>query len=865
MVFNAKFLGLAIIQASLAVAYAKEAAIAGAQTPPSNADDILWYNNASGTEWITQGLPIGNGFQAATVFSGVQSDGYELNIDSLWTGGPFENPNYRGNNAGKSEKAAKAAGVAAVREDIWKNGQIPVDNATTLYGSFGNYASIKKQASAIYLISVTTDNYGSYRYMGYLYVNTTTAPNDVSNYRRWLDMDSALVGSSYELADGSTVNKTAFCSYPDHACVFHLSTTSKAGLNYTVNFYNEDTVAPHGTCMGNNGLLLRGTAEANKTAMEYEGQVIVTSQGGKLSCSKGLITVSGSKQFTAVVSAGTNFDQDNGNAQANFSFKGVDPHAAVSQYVKAASSKSFTALQKTHTTDYQKLYKGFTLSWNAKSSGKPTNELVADYRKNPDNPYLEWLAFNFGRYLLIQSSRPGSLPGNLQASGKWAQGLTSAWSSDYHLDINLQMKAAYTSGLWETAIPMVEYLAKNYIPRGEQTVDTKLMIDVADIHYSARGFIAHEENNIFGSTGPRSGGEYAIFPLGSTWMSLNAWDFFDYTQNTSWLQAQGWDILKGSSLFWIDYLTPDKYSNDGMLVAAPCGSSEQGNITFGCTEFQNVVWMTFQNTRKAYQYSGESNSSFLTELVNTINKTDPGLRVGSWGQLQEWKLDLDDPTNEHRHLSNLIGLYPGYMISSFNESKYKSAAEVSLAHRGPGISDSDAGWEKAWRAACWAALGNATQAQYELQLTIQRDFEVNLFDNYSADVFQIDANLGYPAAVMEMLFQDPDTTVGGRVSAVFNLLPAWPKSWSTNGGSTAGLRGRGGYSLSFNWDSSNTISDFVIVSDLAPAARQIQLTAPAWSNNSPKITSSGRDKPKITVSGKTLSFTAQPKTTYKIQ
>lgn len=204
-------------------------------------------------------------------------------------------------------------------------------------------------------------------------------------------MDSALVGSSYDLTDGSTVNKTAFCSYPDHACVFHLSTTSKAGLNYTVNFYNEDTVAPHGKCMGNDGLLLRGTAESNVTAMEYEGQVIVTQQGGKISCSKGLITVTGSQQFTAVVSSGTNFDQDKGNAAANFSFKGADPHAAVTQYVKAASSQSFTALQKTHTTDYQRLYKGFTLTWNAKRSGQPTNELVADYRNNPDNPYLEWL------------------------------------------------------------------------------------------------------------------------------------------------------------------------------------------------------------------------------------------------------------------------------------------------------------------------------------------------------------------------------------------------------------------------------------------------------------------------------------------
>lgn len=213
----------------------------------------------------------------------------------------------------------------------------------------------------------------------------------VQNYRRWLDLDNALAGSSYDTTDGSSVNKTAFCSYPDQVCAFNVATNMYSSLNYTVNFYNDDTASPHATCIGGNGLLLRGKAEETANAMDYEGQVVVTAQGGSVSCKNGVLTVQGAKQFTAILSTGTNYDQDNGNEEANFSFKGADPHALVTQNVKKAASKAFSVLQRAHIADYSKLYGGFKLTWNAKSPGKPTDEQVAEYRINPNDPHLEWL------------------------------------------------------------------------------------------------------------------------------------------------------------------------------------------------------------------------------------------------------------------------------------------------------------------------------------------------------------------------------------------------------------------------------------------------------------------------------------------
>lgn len=204
-------------------------------------------------------------------------------------------------------------------------------------------------------------------------------------------MDNALVGSSYTTPDGSSVQKTAFCSYPDQVCVFNIAISGKSTGNYTVNFVNDDTAPPHATCIGNNSLLLRGKAENLSHAMDYEGQVVVVSQGGSVSCKDGLVSIQGSKQLTAVISSGTNYDQDKGNQANSFTFKGVDPHAAVSNNVKKAAFRSFRSLQTTHVADYSKLYGGFRLTWNAKSSGNPTDKQVAAYRINPDDPHLEWL------------------------------------------------------------------------------------------------------------------------------------------------------------------------------------------------------------------------------------------------------------------------------------------------------------------------------------------------------------------------------------------------------------------------------------------------------------------------------------------
>jgi alpha-L-fucosidase 2 len=213
-----------------------------------------------------------------------------------------------------------------------------------------------------------------------------------SSYIRWLDLDTALAGSSYGMPDGSTVNKTSFCSYPDQVCVFNVMTTGTPNRVYMVGFSNDDSAPPPNmTCNGSNGIILRGKAEDNAIAMIFEGQLMVATQEGKVSCRNGVITVQGSKQFTAVVSSGTNFKQDNGNAAAKFSFKGPDPHAQVTKIIKKAFAKTFDSLRSTHVADYKRLYNNFKLSWNAQVVERPTDVQVAKYRVDANNPYLEWL------------------------------------------------------------------------------------------------------------------------------------------------------------------------------------------------------------------------------------------------------------------------------------------------------------------------------------------------------------------------------------------------------------------------------------------------------------------------------------------
>ncbi|KAF7324807.1 Glycoside hydrolase family 95 protein [Mycena kentingensis (nom. inval.)] len=764
--------------------------------PPSG--NGLWYTQVGGF-WTRTWLPLGNGYLAAMTPGGTANEVTQLNIESLWSGGPFQDASYNGGNKLPDEAGEMASAMNAYQQAIFQSPTADIDSIETLTTDAGAY--------------------GSYTGAGYLIANLN-GTGTVSNYARWLDLDQGIARATWTQG-GSVLTRETFCSHPTRACTQHVSVSSGAlpASDFAFSSAVEDGLpTPNVTCLDSSTLRVRGTAGA--PGMIYEMLFRVRSTGGMVSCAavssnNATVSVSGRATETFVSWVGeTEFDQDAGDAAHGFSFRGPDPHAAVLQLINSPSlsTASYNAIRSQHFADYDATFNKFQLSIGQKPQlSTPTDQLMNAYEVDTGNPYLEWLMTNYGRYLLGSSAR-GALPANLQ--GKWANNISNPWSGDYHSNVNIQMNywSAEMSGL-NVMSSLFTYFEKNWVPRGEQT---------AQILYNiSRGWVVHNEMNIFGHTGMKGPGQTALwanYPEAAVWMMIHVWDHFDYTNDVAWWKAQGWPLIKGVASFHLDKLLPDDHFKDGTLVVAPCNSPEQPPITLGCAHSQQLIWQLFNAVEKGFAASGDTDTAFLEEVRTKRAAMDKGLRIGSWGQLQEWKFDRDSPDDTHRHLSHLIGLYPGYAIASFDQATQGSlivngtaktytksqvidAATVSLIHRGNGTGpDADSGWEKMWRAASWAQLKNSTAFYHQFTYGIFEDFGENLFSLYDPfnpwAIFQIDANLGLPGAVLNALLQAPDVPTLST-PLVVTLLPALPTAWST--GSMKNARVRGGITVTFAW------------------------------------------------------------------
>ncbi|KAJ7040795.1 glycoside hydrolase family 95 protein [Mycena alexandri] len=790
----------------------------------------LWYS-APGAIWSRDYLPVGNGFLAAMTPGGAAQEMTQLNIESLWAGGPFQDPTYNGGNKQPSEQAAMATAMQQYRDAIFAS-------------PTGNINNISKLAT-------DPGDYGSYVGAGYL-ISTLNLTGAVSNYARWLDLDQAIARVTWTQA-GSAFTRETFCSHPTQACTQHISVTGSSPLPPTTFAFSssleDGLLTPNITCLDASTLRVRGTAGAPGMLYEILGRVRTT--GGHVSCTALPPVPSNSTTTNATLSVsgpasaawiswtgGTEYSQDAGDAAHGFSFKGPDPHAAVLALLAGAPTTSaYSALLSQHTTDFNGALGKFSLNLgqNVQTSETPTDALINSYETDTGNPYLEWLMFNYGRYLLGSSAR-GAIPANLQ--GKWALDVSNPWGADYHSNINIQMNywSAEMSNLDVTA-SLFTFFEKTWAPRGAQT---------AQILYNiSRGWVTHNEMNVFGQTGMKDGdsdgAEWANYPESAVWMMIHVWDHFDYTNDVAWWKAQGWPLIKGVASFHLDKLIPDDSSKDGTLVVAPCNSPEQVPITFGCAHAQQLIWQLFNAVDKGFAASGDTDTAFLDEVRTKRDAMDKGLRIGWWGQLQEWKFDQDKQNDTHRHLSHLIGLYPGYAITNYDptvqggllvngshttytKDQIIAATTTSLIHRGDGTGpDADSGWEKMWRAASWAQLKNSTQFYHELTYGIFENFGANLFslyDPFDADpIIQIDANLGLPGAVLNALLQAPDVPTLST-PLIVTLLPSLPSQWST--GAMNGARTRGGITVNLAWKGGKpTSASFQVDSSIVPRPVQV--------------------------------------------
>lgn len=549
-----------------------------------------------------------------------------------------------------------------------------------------------------------------------------------------------------------------------------------------------------------------GTTRAN-IGMLYRAETRVVGSVASLSCASGILTVEPSpkqQSLTFVIVAGTDYAETKGTAPANYLFKGPDPGDYVATVAAAAAAKGSKALLRRHIADYCALSSSFTLNLpdTAGSVGKPTAELIAAYQGTENitsDPYYESLQFDYGRHLFISSSRQNSLPPNLQ--GKWAYGLENAWGADYHANINLQMNhwGVDQTGLGELQEALWRYMTETWVPRGTET---------ARLLYDAPGWVTHDEMNTFGHTGMKTGDEYwANYPASAAWMMLHVFDHFSYSQDVSWLLKTGYPLLEGVSSFWLSQLQKDEWFHDGSLVANPCSSPEHGPTTFGCAHYQQLIHSLFTNTITCAQALNIS-SPITSSLSQALKTLDTGLHINSeLHTIQEWKITSLDATynfnSTHRHLSHLVGWYPGSSLSGlqfgYTNTTISNAVRNTLSLRGPGIADANAGWEKVWRSACWSRLNDSSAAYSELLLTISQNIASNGLSMYSGknEPFQIDANFGYVGAVLAMLVVDIEEL--GYVV----LGPAIPREWG--GGSVEGLRVRGGGVVGFGWDENGLV------------------------------------------------------------
>ena len=605
-----------------------------------------------------------------------------------------------------------------------------------------------------------------------------------SNYQRTLNIDDAVVEVNYT-DNGIKYDREYFMSYPKNVMLVKLSADQKGKLTRT--FWISSPQLKK-TISAENGIITMTGYPSDHTVngLKFAQQIKIIPVNGTMTSQGERIVVENADEILIIMSASTNYVQCMDNSFNYFS--STDPLLTVKKNITDASTLTYEQLLEEHKQDYHSLYEKMAVSLGSVENvpTKTTTKLLSDYgtsNTESENLYLEMLYYQFGRYLLISSSRENTLPANLQ--GVWADGLQPPWASDYHTNINLQMNywLAEQTNLSTCHVSLINYI-NSLVPRGKQTAQSYYCKEDGS---PVRGWVDHHENNIWGNTAPGNWYEGFYFPTAAAWLCQHIWEHYLFTQNEVFL-AENFNTMLEAALFWVDNLWRDR--RDGTLVSNPSYSPEHGSYSLGASCDQAIVWELFDFVIKSGEILG--NTSKELEEVKFAKKRLAAPQIGLSGQFMEWKDEITrDITGDggHRHVNHLHWLHPGSQVISGRSAQddlYIQAMEKTLNTRG----DGGTGWSMAWKINFWARLHDGNRSHKMVKEILKNSTLSNLFDN--CPPFQIDGNFGATAGMTEMLVQSQGDCI--------EIFPALPDSW--NKGSFKGIRARGNFEITANWENS---------------------------------------------------------------